>query len=364
MGASDKSVFSNLLQHSEQISRIDLFTSYPMRRVSHDVSESRHLLGAFRKIMERTHDDESKPAKFVDFWTYGAEFDEEVKSDYRCGLVAAIDGTDQLCPTTLAASTIYAVEVFGKTSQSASASICTLCATRTGSPSGSSTPDIYELARYLDEVRGADASSSFTTFREYQERMFAVKHLPDSVRTCLIDGPIFTQNLLTQTAGRACLDALVDSGRKYIGIVKNLSGSWALCRWAAHCLDRGEAYVIGRLSDQFIEDRARSAGGASAAVSEWLEHGKRKDYVRVVYRPKETAFAFECHLNDLPYAISLLRFDASDHVNHEMPRLMQLVDAEARRANTSSKAREKLVSEVARIDKRLANDLDDERRSR
>lgn len=362
--SDDPAVFSCLLEHVEKISRVELFTTYPIRQVADDVSESGPLLLVFRRLMEQTHADHQKVGGFLDFATYACELNSQVADDYRAGLVAAVDGTDQLPPTSLAATTIYAVEVFGKTSQTSAASVCKVSTTRASSPTGRGTPDIYELARILDGARGVAASSSFTTFREYQERLFSLDELPSNVQTCMIDGPLFTQNLLTQEAGRALLDRMVTSGRRYVGIVKSLSDSWALCKWAAYCLNPGEAYVIGTLSEQFTEDRARVAHGASDAVKGWLSSDRKCGYVRVVYRPKHTAFAFECHLDDLPYIVSLLRFDASAHVGHEMPRLMQLVDAEARRANTSGKAQEKLVSEVAKRNKRLANDIDDERRSR
>jgi len=362
--SEDHAVFSRLLDHVEKISRVELFTTYPMRQVADDVSESEPLLTAFRRKMEETHADPNRVGRFLDFATYAQDMDETVADDYRNGLVAAVDGTDQLPPTRLAATMIYAVEVFAKTSRTSAASMCKVSTTRTSSPSGRGTPDIYELARILDEARGSSASSSFTTFREYQERLYAAEELPKGVQTCMIDGPIFTQNLLTQDAGRELLDRMVNGGRRYVGIIKNLSGSWSLCIWAAHCLLPGEAYVIGTLWEQFEEDRARSANGASDAVKRWLASDRKRGYVRVVYRPKQTAFAFECHVDDLMYAVALLRFDASAHVGHEMPRLMQLVDAEARRANTSGKAQEKLVVEVAKRNKRLANDIDDERRSR
>lgn len=359
----EANIFSNLLRNVQKIDRVELFTSYPIRQVNDDVSESEYVLKAFRKLMQQTHDDESKIGMFFDFASYGSQLDSVVAKDYRTGLIAAVDGTDQLPPTTLAATTIYAVEVFGKTSQSKSACLCSVCETRISSPNGIGTPDIYELARYLDGSRGGE-SSSFTTFREYQERLFACEELPRSVLVCMIDGPLFTQNLLTQEHGRELLEKMIKGNRKYIGIIKNLSGSWALCRWAAHCLQSGEGYVIGSLSEQFTEDRARSAGGASGAVRDWLSQDKRGGFVRVVYRPHEASFAFECHIDDLEYAVALLRFDASKQINHEMPRLMQLTDAEARRANTSSKAKEKLVCEVMKKNRRLGNDIDDERRSR
>lgn len=362
--SDDPAVFSCLLEHVERINRVELFTTYPMRQVADDVSESQPLLSVFRRLMEETHADATKVGRFIDFSDFAAELDAGVASDYREGLVAAVDGTDQLPPTSLAATTIYAVEVFGKTSQTSAASVCKVSTTRASSPTGRGTPDIYELARILDEARGVSASSSFTTFREYQERLFALEELPAGVQTCMIDGPIFTQNLLTQEAGRQLLDRMVNSGRRFVGIIKNLSGSWALCKWAAYCLLPGEAYVIGTLAEQFAEDRARAAHGASDAVKGWLSSDRKRGYVRVVYRPKQTAFAFECHTDDLPYIVALLRFDASAQVGHEMPRLMQFVDGEARRANTSGKAQEKLVSEVAKRNKRLANDIDDERRSR
>ncbi len=362
--SDDPAVFSCLLEHVETISRVDLFTSYPLRQVGDDIDESGKVLAAFRRLMEETDADHGKVGRFFDVATYGAEFNDAVASDYRNGLVAAVDGTDQLPPTSLAATTIYAVEVFGKTSHTSAASVCKVSTTRASSPTGRGTPDIYELARILDGARGTSGASSFTTFREYQERLFSLISIPPEVHTCMIDGPLFTQNLLTQERGRELLDRMVNSGRRFVGIVKNLSGSWALCKWSAYCLRPGEGYVIGTLAEQFEDDRARSAGGASSAVKDWLSTDRKKGYVRVVYRPKDTAFAFECHIDDLPYIVSLLRFDASSQVGHEMPRLMQFVDGEARRANTSGKAQEKLVSEVAKRNKRLANDIDDERRSR
>ena len=87
-------------------------------------------------------------------------------------------------------------------------------------------------------------------------------------------------------------------------------------------------------------------------------------YVRCVYRPGEKAFAFECAVEDLAYAVALLREEASKQLGHETPKLIGVVDAFCRHSRNSSQVKDRLLNQVRKTNRRMAEDLSDERISR
>lgn len=295
------------------------------------------------------------PTRFLfDFQAYGNDFDEEVAADLVSGEIAAIDSTDVLPVTDLMNTSFYAVGVGCITSQNRHNPevVLTTTNTRYARPDeiAANDSDLFSLCDELDNTRQTKGSWA-TTFREYQERTIAIDCEQETV---LLDGPIFTQNLITQHSGRELYSRMMQTGKRFIGVIKDLGSSWAISKWTAMSLERGEGFVLCPIQDQYqrlFRDNISINTGVNRLPGQ---------YVRVVYRPAEKAFAFECALADLSYAVSLLRQDASPTINHEIPLLLETVDWHLRGSNNSQSIKHSFISEIQRNNYRMGVDITNE----
>lgn len=247
-------------------------------------------------------EDANSPTQFLfNFQTYGSDSDGEVATDLVNGAIAAIDSTDVLPVTDLMNTSFYAVGVGCITSRTRHnpEAVLTTTNTRYARPDeiAANYSDLFSLCDELDKVRQTKGSWA-TTFREYQEREVAIACEQETV---LLDGPIFTQNLITQHSGRKLYSRMMQTRKRFIGVIKDLGSSWAISKWTAMSLRRGEGFVLCPIKDQY-QHRFRD----NRSINNWIGalHGQ---YIRVVYRPVEKAFAFECTLADLSYAVNALQ---------------------------------------------------------
>ena len=326
-----------------------------------NVTAGEDLNQRFRIKMEECAADESHLAAFYDFQTYGSEYDEQIEKQFSQGLIAAVDGTDRLPPIAFPATQLYVAGVSWVTTRESGMPNMHMTSTTANLKMASSDndDDIWSLAEAVDN---ASMESSWSkTFREYVERETALDRIPNEVEVAFIDGPLFTQNLMTQTQGRELLARMIgDKRRKYIGVIKDLSASWAISRWAACCLRPGEVYLICTIQQAFSE---RFGNASMQHVNKWVA-ANTSTHVRCVYRPAGKAFAFECAMADIPYTVALLRKDASPQIDHEIPRILQFVDADCRSSNSSGQVRNLLISQVHQRNQMMASDITDERNSR
>lgn len=304
-----------------------------------------------REIMETAR----SPTRFLfDFQTYGSDSDEEVAADLRSGAISAIDSTDILPVTDLMNTSFYGVGVGCITSRNRHIPevVLTNTNTRYARPDqiAANDTDLFSLCDELDEVRETKGSWS-TTFREYQEREMAISCDQETV---LLDGPVFTQNLITQHSGRELYFRMMQTGKRFIGVIKDLGSSWAISKWTAMSLERGEGFVLCPIQEQY-QRRFRD----NRSINQWIG-ALPGQYVRVVYRPAEKAFAFECALADLSYAVSLLRQDASPTINHEIPLLLETVDWHLRGSNNSQAIKHSFIGEIQRNNYRMGVDITNE----
>lgn len=270
------------------------------------------------------------------------------------GEVAAVDGTNAVPPLTGMNATIYASAVAWTTTKERSKATHNITAAVTPIAELHDFDDLRVLAKQLNEIR-LDQSWP-TTFREYYERQAALECQAPIV---LIDGPIFTQNLMTQERyGQEILEDIAKSDRMFIGVIKDLRGSWAESKWAAYSLETGEVYEVGLLADEW-RDRFESQRG----VLDWAErHGKK--FSRYVYRPGAKAFGFECRQSDFREALAILMANASATIGHETPLLLELVDARLRAEINGVNARNALIGPIWGAERSMAFDLSDERELR
>ena len=178
---------------------------------------------------------------------------------YRRDRIAAIDGTNYISPTRLMSETVYGAGIVAVTPGSRhtprSKATTTHARARVDPDDDNATVNekLKSWAGKLDRAR-EDEESWTSTFREYEEREMATDLLEsDPVDAVLIDGPILTQNLLSQTEGRKLLKRLTASGGA-IGYIKDLSAN-ARLKAIGFALKTGETFTIHdwktMLSDRF-----------------------------------------------------------------------------------------------------------------
>ena len=196
----------------------------------------------------------------------------------------------------------------------------------------SSFAEVIAWAKSLD-LDGMNQSWP-TTFLEYVEREYA---MTQGRPFTLIDGPICTQNLLTQELGRALLLQFFTTLPLVCGVVKSLQASTMIHRLFARALHPGEALLI-EPSKELVERRSGNQDtNGHVRHFRWLQqffdglesHGI--DLWRGVYRPGAKAFGFECDRRHLDTVIAMLWQERDvHHIGHEIPFLLNQVDANLR----------------------------------
>jgi NurA domain len=310
-----------------------------------DAAQSRSMIESETVVLKRVRDVmESTQGGGYLFALTGeaAPFAEQANELINSGRVAAVDGTVAVSKIEFMNTGLYACAIGWVTSQHRGKP--EIIITRTSSaylnPTNIRNADDADLAAICNELDEARDSESWpTTFREYEERRVAIENCPaDAV---FIDGPIFTQNLLTQHLGRDLLERLIMSSKMFIGIIKNLNSSWALCRWCAAALKPGEGYIVCPIGEP-IRDRKSIA--SQSELLGWLS--KTDEFVRVVFRPAEKAFAFECRRCDVGLATALILANASPTLQHELPLLLETIDAQLRAGFDAATARNAVLNRI------------------
>src|SRR5262249_51035674 len=163
------------------------------------------------------------------------------------------------------------------------------------------------------------------TFREHCERSESIRLLEeeDDIKLVLIDGPLFTENLLAQskaTAPQGVLSTILRYPDRLIGFIKNMHSS-KIMHLAGMALEPDEYWVIHNWRNML---RRQLRGGAD---SDWV--GKSSWFpVRVVYRKNRKAYGFECHPDLIATGIALIHspIACADIANHEIPFLLHQAD--------------------------------------
>lgn len=349
---ADEGVFDSALANQRPVSEtffLDFSADQTIAQNLHQSDEA--VQHRIRQLMETAN----SPTRFLfDFHTYGNDVDQQVVADLGSGAIAAIDSTDVLPVTDLMNTSFYAVGVGCITSRNRHNPevVLTTTNTRYARPDeiAADDSDLFSLCDELDNIRQTKGSWA-TTFREYQEREIAIDCEQETV---LLDGPVFTQNLITQHSGRELYSRMMQTEKRFIGVIKDLGSSWAISKWTAMSLERGEGFVLCPIQEQY-QRRFRD----NRSINHWIS-SLSGQYVRVVYRPAEKAFAFECALADISYAVSLLRQDASPTINHEIPLLLETVDWHLRGSNNSQAIKHSFISEIQRNNYRMGVDITNE----
>lgn len=350
-----ESVFGSALQNARDITdNYALTYGFPTEELE-KLHDSNHVIeGKIRTIMEQ---EPTSHAFLFRLNEMAAAKRNEARLLLDQGQVAAVDGTNAVHLIRDLNVGVYAVAVGYVTSRERSTPAVTITRTSTKyrRPEQLQRINKSELAALCQQLDAEREERSWpTTFREYYERCCALTCKQPAV---FLDGPLVTQNLVSQPQGRALYEEMRASPQVLIGVIKDLRGSWAMCRWCAYCLKPGEGYVLcsikSQLQDRFVHQQGKTA-------HDWI-NTMSDVYVRVVYRPVNKSFAFECRLQELPLATALLLEDASVTINHEIPLLLETIDANLRGGFDATAVSQAVVGRLHDLNFRLGVELLEER---
>ena len=288
---------------------------------------------------------------------------EDARDIYQEDRIAAFDGTNAISPLRFVSDTLYAAGVVAVTPRSQHQPRARV--TRTRASSYASAQDfsktwqdkVREWGEYLQGAREEELSW-VNTFREYEERELAYEWLEENdKRIALIDGPVLTQNLLTQGMARDLLERIVGTGR-VIGFIKDLSANPLLV--AIGCaLEPGEAFVIEHWSN-LLSERFRKG---QERISSWVE-GQAGDVVRAIYKLNRKAYGVECVRAQIPLGFAILKHDPGGSAEHDIPMLLQIADSHVRSHFNGAYARDEALARHSLRDPERFLELTNERNLR
>ena len=262
---------------------------------------------------------------------------------YHRNLIAAVDGTDALATMQFLTDTIYAVGVVLVTPQTHMSPRAHVTRTQANhmAPMTQGPGDwkqaVERWAEYLRSAREQE-HSWINTFREYEEREMALEWLNEADdHIVLIDGPIATQNMLTQDSARHLLQQILDTERA-IGYIKTLSAN-PLLSAIGYALEPGEAFMLADWSN-ILSDRF---GTRQQTISEWVQNNASQ-LVRVVYRTRQRAFGMETTVENVPLGLAILQHDNMGPQDHDIPMLLQFADQAVRTKFNGAKARDEVIA--------------------
>lgn len=266
---------------------------------------------------------------------------------YHQNHIAAVDGTDAISTMQFVTDTVYAAGVVLVTPQThltPRVHVTRTQATHTQpSPTATWTEAITKWAEHLRGAREQE-HSWVNTFREYHERRIALDWLNESEpHYVLIDGPVATQNMLTQNEARTLMHDLLATGRA-IGFIKNLSAN-PLLYAVGHALRPGEAFIVREWSN-ILSDRFQTR---QQHISDWILQNAN-DLVRVIYKIGQRAFAMETTAANIDLGLAILMHDNQGSQQHDIPMLLQIADAHVRTNFNGARARDEVIARYAAND--------------
>jgi hypothetical protein len=246
---------------------------------------------------------------------------DKVRHWQNAGLIAAVDGTDAICQTSLPEKVVYGVAVANVTSKQQSAPEITFTHTFQPEPA----ENIDDLFSLQEELRRATETDSWTrTYREYCERKRALALAVNGVQLILIDGPIYTQNLMTQKiAQEGVLAELQADQCRFIGFIKEQN---SFHKHLGAALNSGEYWVFEKFRQMLGASRFQKAAGQQSEHPAATFVRRAKHWVRCIYKLNQKAFEFECDPSMVEYGLAVLLADGSQALNHELPFLLELAD--------------------------------------
>jgi hypothetical protein len=309
--------FLDLIKGSKKFSQEEFSTTFGF--IDHDILgmlKSPNAKGLYKLLRQRIEEAGPLADGFKDRFMTGLVFGDHSNSpELLAGKVAAVDGGQVLPLQQFAIGQAIAVGV-GSVSHTRD-----LESNLTYWSAKLQLDNIHteeEFFRVQNQYGYEDASSGFRIWRE-------IEHARDIGEPFVfLDGPIINEWM---TAYVCACDQYRDlfEHKHVIGVMKNLLRSKRLAAYG-NVLTSGELFIVGTLAEHYNEEHAATEAGR---INSEFRREVAPQIYRGVFKPSLVAYGFEVHRDHLDPMLRLLIADcALDHIGHEIPYLLNLVDAE------------------------------------
>jgi hypothetical protein len=329
-----KGLFEEVLSNSRDISDIYYNDLALQRQLSDDPATFEDLLDHVRKQMQ-----DNGGIKRISAIA-AAELDQ-VERAHRDGRIAAVDGTDAISPTEATSKTVYAAGVISTTALTLHDPRIDMTESHRRIPNLVKEDDFFDFIERLDAWVDHDYSW-VRTFGEHCERKEALRLITeDDCLLVLVDGPLYTQNLLTQSTVRTggILDEMQQHSERLIGFIKDMHSSKVM-HLAGMALQPDEYWTLDNWRNVLINRFAKDA-----EKKQWISKAS-SDWVRTIYRKNGKAFAFECHPSLIGTGVALIGspVTCAAIINHEIPFLLHCADRIVQARVSAAAKSENLIS--------------------
>lgn len=337
---SNEPFFSTILRQSKRISQDEFALNFG--QIDHDVvdmlqgEQARKAIQDARTGMETAELPNGQPA-LRQSTTFG-QFD--AAPELARGDVAAVDGTFALPLQLYSAGQALCVGVGSLSYRRPMQDSITYWSSKAYLAESADTNE------YLGRIEDGIFKISQTAYMRYCEVMHGIEIDEPIV---FFDGTLVYEWLLTPPEGVECYRRLFRSGKKCIGIVKNLKNNATFATFA-RALKTGEIYIHERLSDHLDQASALNKNRGEQRVSyvspEFREYA---DHIyRGIFKPAKKVFAFEVHEDHLDDMLRIVAADCQmNNVGHEIPFLLNRIDEEVQRTFTQRLLRDRIAAQMA-----------------
>jgi hypothetical protein len=213
-----------------------------------------------------------------------------------------------------------------------------------------------DMQAYFQRVEEEIVGISLTAYMRYFETVHALE-IPEPYIFC--DGTLIYQWLANTTIGRDVYKRLIRE-KKAIGVIKSLKES-PLLSWVGRALKPGEVFFCQTVYEH-VERQAR----AQNRDVQWM---RDKEFTQIsesvwrgVFKPRQKAFGFECHLDHIEPIMRIMAADCQmNHLGHEIPFLLNEVDKEIRNFFKGRALQTRIAAQLSELAENLFFEESDER---
>lgn len=355
---SNEAFFSTILHQSKRISYDEFALNFG--NIDRDVvemlegDEAKKAIQDARESMENAQDDNGKPLlrQNVGFGNLDAA------PELMRGEVAAIDGTPALPLQLYSAGQALCVGVGSLSYRRALQDSLTYWSSKAYLSESRDTND------FLDRIEKGIFGISQTAYMRYCEVQHAFEIEEPFI---FFDGTLVYEWLLTFQEGIDCYRKLFQSGKKCIGIMKNLKTNATFAN-LARALKTGEIYIFETLEAHLrgsnVSNKNHGEGGSRFASRDFQETDARH-IQRGLFKPGKKVFAFEVHEDHLEDMLRIMAADCQmNNIGHEIPYLLNRVDEAVQRTFNQRLLRDRIAAQMATQSEELFFEETDEREFR
>lgn len=166
----------------------------------------------------------------------------------------------------------------------------------------------------------------------------------------LFDGPIVYEWLVTTREGVSLYNQLFGSGKRSIGVMKDLRANVVFAHYA-RALRTGEVFILESLADHLQTSNASNKnmgeGGLRRYILPEFKDRLAPRILRGLFKPQKKAFGFEVHEDHLEDMLRVMAADCQmNHVGHEIPYLLNRVDEEVRKNFNPKILQERITAQM------------------